>query len=134
MNPGRIITRTDLVMAVRALSPSKACMHAIDEGRVCVLGGFSVIPPFDLSGWICSVRSRHGRTWHLALLVDEVKHKYILQQIEEIPWRFWKGRVQHDEPWSPYNGDDPDLGGNNFGCDGGVCGNMGLERLPRQDE
>ena len=79
----------------------------MQEGRTVVFGGFRTIPPFGLPGWICQVRSRHGRIWLLALMVDEISHSYKCNRIEEIPWEHWVGNPDHKGEWNGYCGDDP---------------------------
>lgn len=104
--PGRITTRTSLIEAIYRLCPSRACQRAIRAGNVEVLGGFDTIPPFGLPGWVCSVRSRHGRTWLLSLLADDVRHTYECKLLDKVPWDQWSGR-KDAEKGSPYHGDKP---------------------------
>jgi len=106
MNPGRILSRTALLEEAIRLSPTRGCRRAIQDDRADVLGGFRTIPPFGLPGWILRVRSRHGRTWLLAVMVDEVKHVYTASFVDEVPWLEWVGRTDR-KGWSPYDGDHP---------------------------
>lgn len=106
MNNTRFLSRTLLVEEALRLSPTRGCRRAIEEGRAEVLGGFKVIPPFGQPGFILRVRSRHGRTWLLAILVDEVKHVYTARLADEVPWLEWVGRTDR-KGWSPYDGDHP---------------------------
>lgn len=115
MNPGRMTTRTGLIEMLYPLVPSRACQKAIEAGRIRVIGGFRDIPPFSLPGWICCVRSVHGRTWLLALCVDEISHKYLCHLPDEIPWSMWVGKANGDD-WNAYNGDDPHVSACNSGC------------------
>lgn len=105
-NPGRIISRTHLIELAARMAPSRACISAIQEGRISVLGGFKTIPPFGLPGWICRVLSRHGRTWLIAVMVDEVHHTYVVKRIDAVPWTEWAGRTDRST-WNAYDGDDP---------------------------
>jgi hypothetical protein len=100
---------------IRPLVPSRGCLRAIETGPVIVMGGFRETPPYKLPGWICSVRSKHGRTWLLALLVDEINHKYLCRLLDEIPWGHWIGRANGTE-WTVYDGDDPHVGACNHLC------------------
>lgn len=120
MNPGRIITRSGLVEKLHGLCPSRACQKAMQAGRIAVIGGFSNIPPFGLPGWICCVRSVHGRTWLLALCVDEIEHRYLCRRPDKIPWDLWVGRANGDT-WNAYDGDEPHISACNSGCD---CGSL----------
>jgi hypothetical protein len=107
MNPGRLLSRTALLDEAIRLSPTRGCRRAIEEGRAEVLGGFAAIPPYGLPGWILRVRSRHGRTWLLAVLVDEVKHVYTARLVDEVPWSEWVGRKGRKR-WNAYDGDVPE--------------------------
>lgn len=84
MNPGKLTSRAALVEMFYRLCPSRACQRAIKDGNVCVLGGFSTIQPFGLPGWVCCIRSRHGRTWLLGLLADEIGHKFLCRVLDEV--------------------------------------------------
>lgn len=109
-NPGRINSRTSLLDVAYDLRPSNALGRSIREGRVTVLGGFTAIAPHNLPGFICYVRSRFGRTWFQAILVDEIHHGYKSVLIEDIPWFEWAGRwIGGKEAWSVYNGDIPQI-------------------------
>lgn len=104
MLPGRINTRTALVEEIYGRLTSASCKQSLREGRVRVFGGFSSIPPSGLPGWICQIRSRHGRTWLLALLVDENSHSYKLARLGSIPWKNWVGKKDGK---GVYDGDNP---------------------------
>lgn len=107
-NPGRVTTRSALIDAVYQRAPSRACQRAIRDGhgRVEVLGGFSEIPPYREAGWLCRVTSRHGRVWLMAMLADEVNHRYRVVQVDEVPYQKWAGRTDR-KAWNPYDGDQP---------------------------
>lgn len=92
---------------LRELAPVRAFARAVSgEGTVAVLGGFRKVPPHDRSGWISRVRSRHGRTWLFAMLVDEERHTLTGQLIESVPWDQWGGKVERTF-WNAYDGDNP---------------------------
>lgn len=105
-NPGRVSTKGGLVDTLYRQAPSRACQHAIREGRTLVLGGFASIPPYDSPGWLCCVRSRHGRAWLLAVIPNEEYHSLGVFQVDAVPWDQWIGR-QDRKTWSPYDGDSP---------------------------
>jgi hypothetical protein len=107
MNNTRFLSRTALLDEAIRLSPTRGCRRAIEDGRVTVLGGFRTIPPYGLPGWVFRVRSRHGRTWLLAILVDEVKHVYMGRLADEVPWIEWVGRKGR-KGWNAYDGDVPE--------------------------
>lgn len=107
-NPGKIHTRTGMIELVRTAAPSRSCERAITEGRVTVLGGFSSIQPRNLPGWVCQIRSRHGRIWHLAVYADDVHHTFSVREIDTVPWIYWVGDTHVTKQWNPYAGDTPE--------------------------
>lgn len=103
----RIRTRTELVLFARDHCGSYACKRAFLTGNVTVLGGFQVIPPGTDPGWVLCVKSRHGRTWLLAITTDDIKHCYHIRQIQKIPWSQWGGDFHAPPGQSIYSGDMP---------------------------
>lgn len=81
--------RNDLVDWLETRPLRKAIARALQEGMTEVVGGFYLIPPINLSGWIVRVTSIHKRIWNLAIIISE--KKYGIRVIEEIPWKHWSG-------------------------------------------
>lgn len=105
MNPQRLQTRTDLIEYILEHAPLNGVRRAIDEGQVRVCGGFASCPPHTSPGFVVEVTSKHGRTWPVAVLVDQIKHRYRVVVLDEVPWKEWEGRLDRDHP--VYDGDDP---------------------------
>ncbi len=106
MNPQRFQTRTDLLEYVREHAPLNGVRRAIDDGRVMVCGGFASCPPHTSPGFIVEVTSKHGRTWPVAVLVDQIHHRYSVVILDEVPWQEWEGKVNRGHP--VYDGDHPE--------------------------
>lgn len=87
----RIHSRTGLIETARALVSESAICRALQEGSVENVGGFHHLPPSGLPGWILRVRSKHGRTWFLAVMMDDIKHRYVCKRLTKIPWLEWAG-------------------------------------------
>jgi hypothetical protein len=81
--------------------------RAVDEGTVRVCGGFSSLPPFPSPGFIVEVTSKHGKTWPVAVVVDQIQHYYHVQVLFDLPWKFWDGKPWRGHP--VYDGDTPNL-------------------------
>lgn len=105
MNPIRFQSRTDLINYVEQHPPRQAILRAINEGSVRVLGGFTSIPPGLESGWIIEVTSKHDRIWPVGVIVDDIKHRYIVRILDEVPWDMWAGKLGRNHP--VYDGDKP---------------------------
>lgn len=103
MRPRPIHSRSDLIAVARTHAPTRACRRAIDEDRAEVLGGFT--PAEGLPRWIVRVVSRHGRTWHIAILADENSHRFRFEYPEQVGWRDWSGQTGRNHP--VYDGDNP---------------------------
>ena len=104
----RIDTRTQLINFIceNISQPTivRACHHS--EGRVQVLGGFKLVPPSFHPGWIVSITSVFGRTWHVAVTSDDHRHIFKTWVVQLIPWRYYIGKVGQE--YSIYNGDNPE--------------------------
>lgn len=100
-------TRTQLINFICEHVPS-AIQRACHTGSVCVLGGFSQVPPNTQPGWITIITSSHGRTWFVVVSPHReglpTYEVWITEQ--KIPWQFYTG----DPTGFPslFNGDDPD--------------------------
>ena len=71
--------------------PRPAIERALIDGRVEFLGGFSLIPPSALPGWILKVTSIFGGEWNVAILAHSIKHDYEIRIIKSVPWKNWVG-------------------------------------------
>lgn len=98
--------RSELIEYARDRVPSRACKRAFTTGKVCVLGGFSSVPPGTTPGWILSVTSRHGKMWLIAVTSNEYTHDYRVWFIDKAPWECWDGKLFRDE-YNIYDGDEP---------------------------
>lgn len=105
MNPQRLQTRTDLIEYILEHAPLSGVRRAIDEGRVRVCGGFASCHPHISPGFVVEVTSKHGRTWPVAVLVDQIKHRYRVVVLDEVPWQKWDGKYGRGNP--VYDGDNP---------------------------
>lgn len=105
MNPIRFRTRHDLISYIANNAPRRAIERAIVEGSVRVLGGFHMVPPNTDPGWIASVMSKHKKVWHVVVSVDEIRHRYRVWIVDEVPWAEWAGEEGRNHP--VYDGDDP---------------------------
>ena len=85
--------------------PRPAIVRALEQGRVEFLGGFNPIPPPTLPGWILKVTSLYNKQWNVAILADDVGHRYEIRIIKFIPWECWMGELK--EPL--FCGDNPEL-------------------------
>ena len=99
-------TRTDIIQYARAHINSRACEQAFGH-EVELLGGFDPVVPSKFPGWIMRVVSRFGRTWHIAVTIDDhAPPRYRVWFVDEVPWATWRGKIR--TPPSPiYDGDHP---------------------------
>lgn len=105
--PPKITSRTGLIGLFTEKAIDPACKRALQGGGTVTLwGGFDRLPPTGLAGWVAHVRSEHGREWILALVADDVGHRYLCNKITAIPWQYWAGHYNEDF-WKPKNGDKP---------------------------
>jgi hypothetical protein len=107
MNPIRFRTRTELIEYVLEHAPLNAIRRAIDEGLVLVCGGFSKLPPHQSPGWVVEVTSKHGRTWPVAVKVNQFEHSYQVVVLDQTPWQHWDGKLDRGHP--VYDGDFPEF-------------------------
>lgn len=82
-------SREDLLALVAHNAPSDACARAIQEDRATVLGGFNPVEGFP--SYVVCVRSKHGREWIIAILVNEPDHKYHVRYLDSVPWEVYIG-------------------------------------------
>lgn len=106
MNPGPITDRLDLIEMVSARAPSSACRRACLNGKVEVLGGFRVIPPSTLPGWMVLVTTVHGKDYAVAVTADQAMHRYRVWIADKVPWGEWLGFIGD---YSVRSGDHPTL-------------------------
>ena len=66
-----------------------------------MLGGFK-----DPNRWILTVTTKHGGTYHVAVVPDDYTHAYRVRLIDSIPWHLWIGGSP-TESYSIYQGDHP---------------------------
>lgn len=97
--------RNDLVSWLETRPLRKTIARAMQEGTVEVMGGFYLIPPILLSGWIVQVTSVYKRVWNLAIIPDSKSQKYRVHIIKEMPWKHWAGT---SEGGFLRNGDHPE--------------------------
>lgn len=71
--------------------PRPAIVRALDYGQVEFLGGFKLIPPSALPGWILKVTSLYNKKWNVAVLANDKEHRYEIRIIKSIPWKNWVG-------------------------------------------
>lgn len=97
--------RDDLVAWLEVQPLRKTINRALQEGTAEVVGGFYLIPPILLPGWIVRITSVYKRIWNVAIVPDPELKKYRIHIIENIPWRHWAGG---DAQSSLYAGDHPE--------------------------
>ena len=124
-NPQRIQTRTHLLDFIQRNAPSSAVRRAVNEGRVNVLGAFASLPPHVHPGFIVNVTSKHGRTWPVCVLVNDIRHRYEVYILDQIPWSLWEGGnttlYAGDNPVDAQNMRDYLRGTENDTVLGGTC-------------
>lgn len=93
--------------------PRPAIVRTLEQGKIEFLGGFENIPPSVLPGWILKVKSIYGGKWIVAVLANEITHRYEIRIIKSIPWRNWVGTdylANHKSfRIKLYSGDNPEL-------------------------
>lgn len=102
----RIETRTQLINFICNNILQRAISRACHNGIVQILGGFNTIPPSSKPGWIISVTSVFGRTWHIAVTSDDHNHIFKVWLVETVPWQYYIGKVDRSK-YSIYDGDNP---------------------------
>lgn len=81
----------------------RACM----TGSVEVLGGFEAIPPSPAPGWIVTITTRRGAVSHVAIIPDDIGHRYRVVLVRDVPWHLWVGQPLARTAYSVYQGDHP---------------------------
>lgn len=66
--------------------PRSAIVRALEANKVEFLGGFNLVPPSDLPGWIFKTRTKN-----VCILCNDKKHKYEIRIVKRIPWEHWHG-------------------------------------------
>jgi hypothetical protein len=98
-------TKGHLVAWLERHCPRGSIVRAINEGAVELLGGFSLIPPSNRSGWIVRITSRHKRVWLVAVSPNRDQNDYEIRLPKEVPWKHWCGDMHTsklytgDKPW-----------------------------------
>ena len=88
----RFQNKQHLIDHIRSHSPRTAIVRAIDHAATVTLyGGFTEIPPSRWGGWIVTVESGWGATWHVAILTGPEQLEGHVMVIKEIPWNKWRG-------------------------------------------
>lgn len=88
--------------------PRRPIVRALDHGKVEFLGGFDLIPPSTLPGWILKVTSIYGGKWNVAILANNIKHIYEIRIIKNIPWKNWVGELNGIMRIELFCGDNPE--------------------------
>ena len=102
----RLRDRSDLIdLVAHAPCCCPTARRACVTGKVEVLGGFSELIG-DRAGWLVRVIAKHGTTFLVAIIPNEVTHLYDAMLYLHIPWERWIGH-QGQEEYSIYNGDRP---------------------------
>ena len=101
-----IHSRSHLIRHIQSCPLRKCILRAMDDpfGKVENLGGFVVIPPGVLNGFIVAVTSRYGKAWYVVTTID-FQQNTIVRVIDEVPWHKWVGDQAVNEL---YTGDNPD--------------------------
>jgi len=93
--------------------PRPAIARALDHGKVEFLGGFSLILPSILPGWILKITSIYDKQWIVAVLANDITHRYEIRIIKSIPWKNWAGTDCFNNHNSfrdkLFSGDNPEL-------------------------
>ena len=103
----RIRNRTDLFGVLEENPPHKMTqiLEALSTGKTEVLGGFNLIPPSPLPGWIIIVTSKRGTVWNVVISAHENPPRFTTWIVQRIPWEYWAGRIDRDP--TVYDGDKP---------------------------
>lgn len=88
--------------------PRPAIVRALEHGTVEHLGGFNPIPPSTLPGWILKVTSPLGGKWNVAVLANDITHRYEIRIIQTIPWKNWRGELNGIMCSALFCGDNPE--------------------------
>lgn len=97
-----IRTREDLLAVALDFAPTNACMTAIRQDRVLVLGAFKF--PDGFSGWVLEVRTV-DHLWIIQIVGDEGTRTYRASYPKDVPWEGYIGTP--GGPSGIINGDDP---------------------------
>ena len=107
----RLRTRNDIMEWLEEHAPYPSIKRAVVEGTTELLGVFKNIQPSGTMGWIVEVNSKHNSTWHVAIQLDNLKHRFYCHVISEVFWENWMGDIVNGglgELGPPlYMGDNP---------------------------
>ena len=86
-------SRTDMILWLTEQCPRPNIVRALEAGDVEFLGGFDLIPPSNMSGWIFKIRPHPvaTQTRNVCILCNEPKRKYEIRIVKRIPWENWCG-------------------------------------------
>jgi len=100
--------RAKLLAIVASTAPYPAVRRAYEgEGKFEVLGGFSLIPPGTLPGYIVRVTSANGPVYLLGVVQDPYTHNWHSGVVDRVPWDRWDGDKVSGQGYSNYRGDNP---------------------------
>jgi len=99
--------RNDLFGVLEENPPWKMgqILTALDTGKAELLGGFNLIPPSPLPGWIIVVTSKRGHVWNVVISAHECPPRFTTWLVQRIPWEHWAGKIDRDP--TVYDGDRP---------------------------
>lgn len=90
--PKHFTSRTDMIEWLIDNYPRPAVVRALQANSVEFLGGFTKIPPSNLPGWIFKITLLIAkRTVNVCILANDLKHKYEIRNVKNIPWDQWCG-------------------------------------------
>lgn len=88
--PKHFTSRTDMIEWLIDNCPRQTIVRALQANDVEFLGGFTKIPPSNLPGWIFVIRMASS-VKILCILCNDLKHKYEIRIVKNIPWENWHG-------------------------------------------
>ena len=89
--PEHFQTRNDMIKWLIANCPRPAIVRALEANRVEFLGGFKLIPPSNLPGWIFKITTLGGKIKNVVILANDLKLKYEIRIVKRVPWENWAG-------------------------------------------
>lgn len=106
-------TENDIIDWLIDNCPRPAIVRALEQGKVEYLGGFNPIPPSALPGWILKITSIYETQWNVAVLANEITHRYEIRIIKSVPWKNWVGtdHLNNHKKFriKLFSGDNPEL-------------------------
>lgn len=71
--------------------PRPSIVRALEANKVEFLGGFNLIPPSNLPGWIFRVITLAATERDVCILANDKEHKYEIRIVKGVPWKHWQG-------------------------------------------